>query len=319
MASKIRTQIPRPTSRKRKPSVRPLPPRPKGELERLAVRRLAAMKYRLAGASYRVIAEKLTEDRARDYADAKGISVERAMKKFPHVSVRTAWDDVTAELEELRRETELQRADLMALENARLDQMFSKALSLFANGSVPAGRLAIATMGRRCLIVAGYASRSEPVSRYAAHASYAGSLSGVRLSQGRWVSVIRRALLLGNHDLQILSDGPAFGGRAGRVVRDHAGGFPVAGQHDFRGGRAARRAASPFGHMESTLVRSDFQRQRRSLGYGRVPSAPKVAVFLPMRRWCSISSCSRCRVDPCLRQRRAGARPKSTSVDSWTW
>ena len=40
--------------------------------------------------------------------------------------------------------------------------------------------------------------------------------------------------------LQIPCDGPAFGGRAGRVVSDHAGGFPVAGQHDFRGGRAAR-------------------------------------------------------------------------------
>ena len=40
--------------------------------------------------------------------------------------------------------------------------------------------------------------------------------------------------------LQISCDGPAFGGRAGRVVRDHARGFPVAGQHDFRGGRAAR-------------------------------------------------------------------------------
>ena len=35
-----------------------------------------------------------------------------------------------------------------------------------------------------------YASRREPVSRYAATASYAGSLSGVSLSQGRWVSVI---------------------------------------------------------------------------------------------------------------------------------
>ena len=45
------------------------------------------------------------------------------MKKVPHVSVRTVWDDVTAELEELRRETEMQRADLMALENARLDQV----------------------------------------------------------------------------------------------------------------------------------------------------------------------------------------------------
>ena len=81
--------------------------------------------------------------------------VGRAMKQLPHVSKRTAWDDVTAKLEELRRETEMQRADLMALENARLDQVFSKALSLFANGSVPAGRLAIATMGRRCLFVAG--------------------------------------------------------------------------------------------------------------------------------------------------------------------
>ena len=102
--------------------MRPVPPRPKGELERLAVRRLAAMRYRLAGATYSVIAEKLTEDRAREYADAHDISVERAMKKVPHVSVRTVWDDVTAELEELRRETEMQRADLMALENARLDQ-----------------------------------------------------------------------------------------------------------------------------------------------------------------------------------------------------
>ena len=57
--------------------------------------------------------------------------------------------------------------------------------------------------------------------------------------------------VLVNHDLQILSDGPAFGGRAGRVVRDHAGGFPVPGQHDFRGGRAARRQ---FGRESSTLA-----------------------------------------------------------------
>ena len=106
MASKIRTQIPRPPSRKRKASVRPVPPRPKGELERLAVRRRAAMQYRLAGASYRSIAAKLTEDRANAYADANGISVERAMKQLPHVSKRTVWDDVTAELEELWRETE---------------------------------------------------------------------------------------------------------------------------------------------------------------------------------------------------------------------
>ena len=57
------------------------------------------------------------------------------MKKFKHVSKRTAWDDVTAELEELRRETEVTAcAMLMALENTRLDQVFSKALSLFSKG-----------------------------------------------------------------------------------------------------------------------------------------------------------------------------------------
>ena len=157
MAGKRRTPLPRSPARKRKPGSKPVSPRPKGEAERLAVRRRDAMKYRLAGASYRAIAEKLTEERAQAYADEHGVSFERAMKQLPHVSKRTAWDDVTAELEELRRETEVQRADLMALENARLDQVFSKALSLFADGRVPAGRLAIATMGRRfrCRIVAG--------------------------------------------------------------------------------------------------------------------------------------------------------------------
>ena len=208
------------------------------------MRRLAAMKYRLAGASYNVIAEKLTETRAREYADAHGISVERAMKKIKHVSSKTAHDDVTAEMEDLRRETEIQRGDLMALENARLDQVFSKALSLFANGSVPAGRLAIATMGRRCLFVAGSLPVRVP------------KRAGVEVRGERFVrgvafgsESVPRSLGVGHSTcsaaskprLQILSDGPAFGGRAGRVVRDHAGGFPVAGQHDFRGGRAARR------------------------------------------------------------------------------
>ena len=107
------------------------------------------MKYRLAGASYRTIAEKLTEEQANAYADEHGVSVERAMRKITHVSVRTVWDDVTAEYEELRRETEVQRADAMALENARLDQVFSKALSLFSKGDVSAGRLVVAVMVRR--------------------------------------------------------------------------------------------------------------------------------------------------------------------------
>ena len=89
MKGKRRTPLPRPPTRKRKPRQKPAPPRPKGEIERLAVRRCAAMKYRLAGASYRAIAEKLTEERAQAYADEHGVSVERAMKKIPHVSVRT--------------------------------------------------------------------------------------------------------------------------------------------------------------------------------------------------------------------------------------
>ena len=120
MKGKRRTPLPRPPVRKRKKGTKPAPPRPKGHDERLAVRRCAAMKYRLAGASYRAIAEKLTDERASEYADANGISVERAMKKIPHVSTRTAWDDVLAEFEGLRRETEVQRSDLMALENALL-------------------------------------------------------------------------------------------------------------------------------------------------------------------------------------------------------
>ena len=155
MKGKRRTPLPRSPARKRKPHVKLVPPRPKGEAERLALRRRDVMKYRVAGASYRSIAAKLTKERGQAYADAYGMSLERAMTKIVRVSTRTVRDDVTAELEELRRETELQRADLLALENARLDQVFAKALSLFAKGRVPAGRLAIATRGRRCLFVAG--------------------------------------------------------------------------------------------------------------------------------------------------------------------
>ena len=172
MAGKHRTQIPRSKARKLTPGAKPVSPRPKGEAERLAVRRRDAMKYRLAGASYRAIAEKLTEDRATEYAAANGVSLGRAMNKLPHISVRMAWDDVTVELEELRRETEMQRADLMALENARLDQVFSKALSLFTHGSVPArrpprrdlrgGTRARRTRGRRTVFVtAGTGGRHD--------------------------------------------------------------------------------------------------------------------------------------------------------------
>ena len=86
MARKHRT-VPRPPSRKRKTSGRPIPPRPRGEAQRIAVRRLSAMKYRLAGATYRVIAEKLTEERAQAYADANDTSIDRAMKQIQPVSI----------------------------------------------------------------------------------------------------------------------------------------------------------------------------------------------------------------------------------------
>ena len=88
MTGKLRTPIPRAPTRKQKHRIKSAQ-RSKGETERLAVRRRDAMKYRLAGASYRAIAEKLTEERAQAYADEHGVSFERAMKKIPHVSKRT--------------------------------------------------------------------------------------------------------------------------------------------------------------------------------------------------------------------------------------
>ena len=97
-----RPPLPRAPARKRKPGPKPVTPRPKGETERLAVRRRDAMKYRLAGASYRTIAEKLTEERAQAYAGEKSISFDRAMTRIKHVSTKTAWDDVTAEMEDLQ-------------------------------------------------------------------------------------------------------------------------------------------------------------------------------------------------------------------------
>ena len=52
-----------------------------------------------------------------------------------------------AEFEGLRRETEITRGDAMAMENTRIDQLYSKALSLYSKGSVPAGRLALSING----------------------------------------------------------------------------------------------------------------------------------------------------------------------------
>ena len=76
------------------------------------MRRLAAMKYRLAVATSLVIAEKLTEERAQAFAVEKGISFERAMTRIKASRARPPGEDVTAEMEDLRRETEVQRSDL---------------------------------------------------------------------------------------------------------------------------------------------------------------------------------------------------------------
>ena len=150
------------------------------------------MRYRLAGATYRVIAEKLTEERAMEYADAHGISVDRAMKKIQPVSIGTAWGDVTAEMDELRRETEVQRSDLMALENARLDQLYSKALSLYGKGSVPAGRLAIAVMGRRAKLNGLDApTKIAPTDPSGEHPADTGAIDVSRLSEDTLRRVLR--------------------------------------------------------------------------------------------------------------------------------
>ena len=156
MAGKYRTQIPRPSTRKRKPSVRPLTPRPKGELERTAVRRLAAM------------------------------------KKIKHVSIRTAWDDVLAEFEGLRRETEITRGDAMAMENTRIDQLYSKALSLYSKGSVPAGRLALSIMGRRAKLNGLDApTKIAPTDPTGEHTADTGSIDVNTLSEDTLRRVLR--------------------------------------------------------------------------------------------------------------------------------
>ena len=123
-------------------------------------------------------------------------------------------DDVLAEFEGLRRETEITRGDAMAMENTRLDQVFSKALSLFANGSVAdwlsrrwdGGAFSLPD---RCR----YASRREPVSRYAANASYAGRLgrsacTSRRFSAWRYDGSIARTNVRRGH--RIYGRTPAF-------------------------------------------------------------------------------------------------------------
>ena len=146
---KAKKSPPAPT-RPRRQGKRPAPPRPVGEAERIAERRLRSLQLRKAGLYYKAIAKQLTEDRAKAYATLHDVSIERARKKVLGVSVRTAWDDVNAELAELRQETETERASLVALENARIDMVYQKALKEFvSNSNIEAGRLVAKMMERR--------------------------------------------------------------------------------------------------------------------------------------------------------------------------
>ena len=147
--AKAKKSPPAPTRPRRK-GKRPAPPRPVGEAERIAERRLRSMQLRKAGLYYKAIAKQLTEDRAKAYATLHDVSIERARKKVLGVSARTAWDDVNAELAELRQETETERESMVALENARIDMVYQKALKEFvSNSNIEAGRLVAKMMERR--------------------------------------------------------------------------------------------------------------------------------------------------------------------------
>ena len=141
---------PRAPTRPKRKSKRPVPPRPAGEAERIAARRLRSLQLRKAGLQYKDIAKQLKEDRAKEYAKLHEVSIERARKKVLNVSVRTAWDDVNAEVVELLKLTEHARANLVALENSRIDMVYQKALKEFVkNSNIEAGRLVVKMMERR--------------------------------------------------------------------------------------------------------------------------------------------------------------------------
>ena len=147
--SKAKKSPPPPTRPPRK-GKRPTPPRPRGEAERIAARRLRSLQLRKAGLGYQAIAAQLKEDRAKEYAKLNDVSIERARKKVLSVSVRTAWDDVNAELTELRKNVEQERSSLVALENARIDMVYQKAMKEFlSNTNIEAGRLVVKMMERR--------------------------------------------------------------------------------------------------------------------------------------------------------------------------
>ena len=147
--AKAKTSPPAPTRPRRK-GKHPLPPRPAGEAERIAERRLRSLQLRTAGLGYKAIAKQLKEDRAKAYAKLHEVSIERARKKVLNVSVRTAWDDVNAEVVELLKLTEHARANLVALENSRIDMVYQKALKEFVkNSNIEAGRLVVKMMERR--------------------------------------------------------------------------------------------------------------------------------------------------------------------------
>lgn len=98
-----RVSTPPPPSRRRRPprTGKARPPHP-GEVEQIAARRAKALELRKAGGSYRAIAAACGVD------------------------VATAWNDVHAELAELRTRTVLTAEELRELELARLDRYLAK-------------------------------------------------------------------------------------------------------------------------------------------------------------------------------------------------
>ncbi len=122
--------MPRKTPPKRPvPTNTPAPranrPPVKGEDERIAVRRASAFRLRVAGKSYRAIADQLG------------------------VSVHTAWDDVAAELNELRDQTHEDVTAVREMEIERCDQLWTWLRPRLERGDPQAVASAIKVMDRR--------------------------------------------------------------------------------------------------------------------------------------------------------------------------
>jgi len=101
----------------------------RGEVERIAERRVRALELRKSGSSYRQIAEALAVD------------------------THTAWADVASELAALRETTVVEATELRALELERLDGMTSGLWPHIQAGSPPAVSAAVRVSERRAKLL----------------------------------------------------------------------------------------------------------------------------------------------------------------------